>query len=82
MKQSPESSFLGHSRLIPLAGMISLVLLPACSSETRDNIWRTLDPVGHKHSQSPFFNPRKHKDTAPASSETSPEKEWDLTRQD
>lgn len=82
MKKSPESSLIRHSRLFPLVGVISLAVLPACSSETRDNLWRTLDPVGHKHSQSAFFNPKKYKDKAPSSSATSPEKEWDLTRQD
>ncbi len=77
MKNNPSPSFICH----PLMWLMGLAFLPGCSSESRDNIWRKVDPAGYKHAHSEVFNPGKYKHATPAdSSEAPPEKEWDLTR--
>jgi hypothetical protein len=48
--------------------MLALLLLPACSSESRDRLWQTLDPAGYKHAHSEVFNPKKYKREAPRES--------------
>ncbi len=39
--------------------LLFLLTLAACSSERRDRLWQTLDPVGYKHSHSESFNGEK-----------------------
>lgn len=43
-------------RLSVLA-LATLLILTGCSYETRDRLWRKLDPAGYKHSHSEVFNP-------------------------
>ena len=35
---------------------LAVAFLPGCSSERYHTFWRTLDPVGYKHSHSAVFN--------------------------
>jgi hypothetical protein len=61
-------------------------LLPACSSETRDQLWQKYDPAGYKHAHSLVFNPKKYQREAAQEpsklepSEQADESEWDLRR--
>lgn len=41
----------------PLLAATALLMLAGCSYETRDRLWRKLDPAGYKHSHSEVFNP-------------------------
>jgi hypothetical protein len=36
--------------------LLALSFLPGCSSERRDRLWETIDPVGYKHAHSESFN--------------------------
>jgi hypothetical protein len=60
-------------RLLPLASLLALSLLTGCSSESRDKLWRTLDPAGYKHAHMSSFNGgnarRMPRSAAPASDE-------------
>lgn len=52
----------------PLFGFaICITLLCGCSADSRDRLWRTLDPAGYKHAHSEVFNPRRYQkeDRAP-----------------
>lgn len=60
---------LPHTRsfLIQLACAMTLT---GCSSESRDNLWRKLDPAGYKHSHSPSFNGKNAKRSPERSTNT------------
>lgn len=54
--------------------LLCLLLLSACSSESRDRLWQTIDPAGYKHAHSESFNgaralPVPSSSTNPASDE-------------
>jgi hypothetical protein len=45
--------------------LITILSLAACSSESRDRLWQTLDPAGYKHAHSEVFNPKKYRRDVP-----------------
>ncbi len=49
-------------RLFILPCVSALAVLASCSSESRDRLWRTLDPAGYKHAHSEVFNPKRYQD--------------------
>lgn len=52
MKSFSPRSF----HLLLLSGLLAASLMTGCSSERRDRLWQTLDPVGYKHAHSESFN--------------------------
>ncbi|MFN0079626.1 MAG: hypothetical protein ACKVY0_24445 [Prosthecobacter sp.] len=56
MKHRRRCPAIRHLRPLSLAWVLILTLLPGCKSERYHKIWRTLDPVGYKHSHSAVFN--------------------------
>jgi len=42
--------------LLLLPGMLAVLLLTGCSSDSRDRLWETIDPAGYKHAHSESFN--------------------------
>lgn len=67
----------------PLFGFaICITFLCGCSADSRDHLWRTLDPAGYKHAHSEVFNPRRYQkeDRAPDRELDMDEISRDLTR--
>lgn|GEM_PF-1585255 len=46
-------------RLLSLAWLLALFVLPGCSAEKRDRLWQTLDPAGYKHAHMESFRGSK-----------------------
>lgn len=66
MNQIPSSIF--KRAATPFLGsVICILILCGCSADSRDRLWRTLDPAGYKHAHSEVFNPRRYQkeDRAP-----------------
>lgn len=49
-----STSFFQRLPLLP--GLLAVLLLTGCSSDSRDRLWQTIDPAGYKHAHSESFN--------------------------